>query len=127
MRELEANVGRLAPPFGNIHLPQAKKSESRSRLLGARLGAGRFSCREIRTSTELGPAGIAMLGGKWPSTPDLPRLSPAWPTAGWGSRSRVTGAYSVGLTLVAKDGGTTVLERPIVVLPAPPPSPTPRR
>ena len=128
VRELEANVGRLAPPFGNIHLP----AENQKVVPGFWVHGWALDdsgLREIRTSTELGPGGVAMLGGKWPS---LPQVFPGYPDVAHGGfgfpvPDLAPGRHTLRLTLIAKDGGTTVLERPIVVLPAPPPSPTPRR
>jgi hypothetical protein len=122
--------GDFAPPFGVIHVPSD----------GQRVPAGFWGfgwalddsgIAEIRIGTELGPGGIAMLGGLWPS---LASAFPDYADAEHGGYGFVVpdvppGPHTLTVTLIAKDGGRTVLKRPIVVVrpEAGSASPTPAR
>ena len=126
VRSLEDDVGRLSPPFGNIHLP----AENQKVVPGFWVHGWALDdsgIQEIRGGSELGEAGIAMRGGKWGG---LPESFPDYPDAAHGGYGFPVpdlppGPHMLRITLVAKDGGTAVLERPIVVVHSPRPSLTP--
>ena len=121
------NVARLAPPFGGIHLPRE----------GQRVAPGFWAhgwalddsgIDRIEVATDEGPAGRASYGGDWPGLADV---YPQYPDAhsgafGFPIPAVAPGEHRLILTLVAKDGGTTTLERRIRVEPPAAPSPTPR-
>jgi hypothetical protein len=74
---------------------------------------------EIRIGSELGPAGIAQLGAKWPSLAEAyPDFSEA-PRGGYGFVVPFLspGPHVLTVTLVARDGGAAELRRPIVIAP----------
>jgi hypothetical protein len=120
---LEANVARLEPPVGTVHLPAENQKVAPGFWVHG-WAVDDSGLAEIRVATELGPAGVAMLGSRWGGVeamfPDY--LGAA--TAGYGFPvpDLPPGPHTLRLTLVARDGGTTTLERRIVVAP-PPPSP----
>jgi hypothetical protein len=71
---------------------------------------------EIRVSTEMGPAGVAARGPR----PDVQKLFPHTPEAesagfGFPIPRLPPGRHLLRVTLVGKDGGETVIERPIRV------------
>jgi hypothetical protein len=88
---------------------------------------------EIRIGTELGPAGLAQTGSPWPGLVEaFPEFSEA-SRGGYGFEvpDVPPGPHELTVTLVARDGGVTVLKRLIVVTarqsPAPAPKASPRR
>lgn len=106
----------ISPPVGVLQVPAE----------GAAVAAGSWGygwalddsgIAEIRIGTELGPAGLAQLGAVWPGLaqafPDLTEAE----HGGFGFElPRVApGPHDLTVALVARDGGITVIRRPIVV------------
>ncbi len=122
---LRRNVGRLAPPFGEIYLPRA----------GQKVAPGFWAhgwalddsgVASIQVGTELGTAGEALIGGQWPNLaarfPDFPDAANrgSW---GFPIPDVAPGLHTLVVRLFARDGGSTTLERPIEVVAAPTVSP----
>jgi hypothetical protein len=126
---LRRNVAFLAPPFGVLQFPRERQ----------RVAPGFFAfgwalddsgIERIDVATEVGPAGQAPYGGEWPG---LDQAYPQYPRARFGAFGFTIPALPPGehrliVTLVAKDGGTTTIERrftieaPAAPRPRPPPS-----
>jgi hypothetical protein len=109
-------IARRSPPFGVIHLPAEGQHVAPGFWVHG-WALDDAGVAEIRVSTELGPAGAAMLGGKWPG---LAEAYPAYPEVsrgGWAFAlpALPPGPHRLRLTVVSRDGGSTVLERGIVV------------
>jgi hypothetical protein len=124
----------VSPPFGVIHLP-AENASVPAGSWGMGWALDDSGIAEIRIGTELGPAGLAQIGAKWPGLVEtFPEFSEA-DRGGYGFEvpDVPPGPHELTVTLVARDGGVTVLKRPILVTaraakPASPlaASPTPR-
>jgi hypothetical protein len=109
---LRRDVTRLAPPFGVLEFPRDRQP----------VGPGFFAfgwalddsgIDRIDIATDEGPAGQASYGGEWPG---LDELYPQYPRArfaafGFSIPTLVPGEHRLVVTLVAKDGGTTTIER----------------
>jgi hypothetical protein len=104
----------LAPPFGVIDVPPENATVSAGSFgLGWALDDSGIA--EVRVSTELGPAAAGTLGG---ARPDIPPVHPEYPDAansgfGFLVPEVPPGPHTLTITLVARDGGQTVLTRPI--------------
>jgi hypothetical protein len=115
-REQEADQASVEPPFGGIHLPEEGQHVSPGFwAFGWALDDSGIA--EIRVSTELGPAGKAMLGRPWPG---LESVYPTYPGSrhggfGFPIPNLPPGPHELRVTFVGKDGGTTVVTRRIVV------------
>ena len=120
MAWLEANVARLEPPIGTIHLPAENQRVSPGFWVHG-WAVDDSGLTEIRVATELGPSGMAMLGGTWGGVRETVPDYLGSDNAGFGFAipDLPEGTHTLRLTLVAADGGTTVLERRIVVVPPP--------
>jgi hypothetical protein len=120
-------TAEVSPPFGVIHLP-AEGSSVAPGAWGMGWALDDSGIAEIRIGTELGPAGLAQLGAKWPGLVEtFPEFSEA-ARGGYGFEipDVPPGPHELTVTLVARDGGVVVLKRPIVVTPATkPPRATP--
>ena len=123
---LRGDVGRLAPPFGEIYLPRS----------GQKVAPGFWAhgwalddsgIASVQVGTELGIAGEAAIGGQWPSLaarfPDFPDAANRG-TWGFPIPDVAAGPHTLVVRLLARDGGTTTLERPIEVLAVPKVAPT---
>jgi hypothetical protein len=115
---------QFSPPFGVIHVP-AEGQTVAAGSWGMGWALDDSGIAEIRIATELGPAGLAQLGGRWPG---LAENFPDFPDAahgGYGFEVPVVppGPHILSVTLVARDGGVTEMKRPIVVAPIANPAP----
>ncbi len=126
VKTLRRDVARLAPPFGEIHLPRE----------GQRVAPGYWvhgwalddsGVAEVRFGMESGPAGVGMRGGSWPGLadvfPDYPEAKTSG-TYGFAIPDVPLGPHVLTVTFVGNDGGETTLQRAIVVVTAPGVSPT---
>ena len=114
---LSIPTAQISPPFGSIARPQeGERVEPGSWGFGWALDDSGIA--EIRIATELGPAGVAQLGGKWPGlTEAFPEMAEAAHGGyGFGFPNVPAGLHTLTVTLVARDGGTTVLKRSVVVV-----------
>ena len=124
---LDELAAKVSPPFGMIQVP-AEGTTAAAGSWGFGWALDDSGIVEIRIGTELGPAGLAQLGGRWPG---LVENFPEFPDAARGGYGfevpRVApGPHVLTVTLVARDGGITVLKRSILVgAEAPRASPTP--
>jgi hypothetical protein len=113
---LHQSESEIAPPLGLIHAPGEGETVSPgSWCFGWALDDSGIA--EIRYGTELAEVGLAQLGGKWPG---LAEAFPGYPDSDRGGFGfpfpRVPpGRHTLSVTVIARDGGRTVLARPIVV------------
>jgi hypothetical protein len=116
---LRRDIGRLSAPFGVIHRPEG----------GERVAPGFWAhgwavddsgVAEVRAETELGPAGVATLGGPWGGVAETYPDYPGTERPGWGFAipELPPGRHRLKVTIVGRDGGSSVLEREIFVDPA---------
>ncbi|HEU5251461.1 MAG TPA: hypothetical protein VFW15_15870 [Thermoanaerobaculia bacterium] len=110
----------LAPPIGVIDFPTEN-----AEVVGGSWGFGwaldDSGITRVEVATELGPGAPAVTGG---ARPDIPAAYPDFPdTANSGFGFLVPdlppGVHTLSITLVGKDGGSTVLKRRIRVGQAP--------
>ena len=106
----------LAPPFGVIDFP-TEDSEVTGGTWGYGWALDDSGIAEIRVATELGPATPGVPGGR---RPDIPAAYPAYADAansgfGFLVPKVPAGLHTLTITLVARDGGETVLTRKIRV------------
>jgi hypothetical protein len=106
----------LAPPFGVIDIP-AENAEVSAGSFGLGWALDESGIAEILVATELGPGAPANLGG---ARPDIPPVHPEYADAassGFGFQlpDLPPGPHTLTITLVGKDGGRTVLTRPVRV------------
>jgi hypothetical protein len=125
VQRLEDGMANFQPPFGSIHVPKEAQRVP-SGFWGFGWALDDSGIAGVRIGTELGEAGAAQIGGKWPG---LSEVYPDYKEPGNGGYGFVVpdvspGQHTLRITLVGRDGGETVLERPIVVIPRS--SPTPR-
>jgi hypothetical protein len=109
-------VSELAPPFGVIDIP-AENAEVAAGSFGLGWALDDSGIAEIHVATELGPGEPGVVGGP---RPDIPAVYPDYSdgvNSGFGFVvPRVPpGPHTLQITLVAKDGGQTVLERRVRV------------
>lgn len=109
---LAVSDAELAPPFGAIDFPEPVKAGQW--CWGWALDDSGIAAVEI--ATEAGPAGAAQIGLR---RPDLPPVFPDFAGAahagfGFLVPPLASGAHVLNFTLIATDGGRTVLRRPIV-------------
>ena len=104
----------LAPPFGVIDVP-AENADVASGSWGYGWALDDSGVAEVRVGTEVGPSGGAVIGQQHPGIAELYPDYPEKDRAGFGFvvPTVAPGAHSLILTLVARDGGQTVLTRPI--------------
>ncbi|MFY9551641.1 MAG: hypothetical protein WAU32_10860 [Thermoanaerobaculia bacterium] len=114
---LADHVGRLAPPFAGITFPEPV---SPGQWHGG-WALDDSGIAEIRIVSELGPVGSALLHMKMPglflSYPDYPEARNDAGGFGFAIPKLPPGPHTLTFTLIANDGGVTVLSRRIVVLP----------
>ncbi len=122
---LDDDVKRQAPPFGYLEVPTE----------GQRVPPGFWAygwalddsgIESVRVTAESGGETFAKIGGEWPHLSDV---HPGYDEPGNGAYGFPVpdlppGPHTLRVVVVGRDGGETVVERPIIVLP--PPSPTPR-
>jgi len=106
----------LAPPFGVIDIP-GENAEIAAGSWGYGWALDDSGIAEVRVATELGPGAPGVVGG---SRPDIPPVHPDYTdsaNSGFGFLvpNVPTGTHILTITLVGKDGGRTVLTRPIRV------------
>jgi hypothetical protein len=106
----------LAPPFGVIDIP-AENAEVAAGSFGLGWALDDSGIAEIRVATELGPGAPGVVGGP---RPDIPPVHPAYTDAansgfGFLVPNVPPGPHTLAITLVGRDGGRTVLTRPIRV------------
>lgn len=106
----------LAPPFGVIDIP-SENAEVAAGSFGLGWALDDSGIAEIRVATELGPGAPGVVGGP---RPDIPPVHPDYSDAansgfGFVVPSVPSGPHTLTITLVGKDGGRTVLTRPIRV------------
>jgi hypothetical protein len=123
---LHRDVARLAPPFGQIHLPgESQKVAPGFWAHGWALDDSGIA--EVRFGIEGVPAGVGMRGGSWPGLanvfPDYPEAK-ASGTYGFALPDVPPGPHVLTVTFVGNDGGETTLRRAITVVKAPAASPT---
>jgi len=127
--DLRRSVWRTAPPFGTIHLPkEGQKVAPGFWVHGWALDDSGIA--EVRFAFEGGgPSGSAMLGGKWPGLAEtFPDYAEAKTAGAFGfSLPEVSpGRHTLSVTMVGRDGGSTVIRRRVEVEAAAPASPTPK-
>jgi hypothetical protein len=126
--DMHRNVGRLAPPFGAIHLPtEGQKVAPGFWVHGWALDDSGIA--EVRFALESGQVGVALPGGPWPGVaetfPDYPEARTGG-TYGFALPEAAEGPHTLTVTLVARDGGVTTLRRNVSVVRRAPASPTPK-
>jgi hypothetical protein len=117
LEELETvSDADAAPPTGLVHAPIEGQTVAPG-FWGFGWAVDDSGIAEIRIGSELGPGGVAQLGGKWPGLaetfPDLP--GSAHGGFGFPVPQLPAGPHMLKIRLVGQDGGETVLERRIVV------------
>lgn len=116
----------ISPPFGVVQIP-AEGATVAPGSWGIGWALDDSGIAEIRIGTELGIAGMAQLGARWPGLVEVyPDFSEA-SRGGYGFAVPAVppGPHVLTVTLVARDGGLTVLKRAILVA-GPSVSPTPK-
>jgi hypothetical protein len=121
---LRRDVTRLAPPFGNLHLPRDGQTVAPG-FWAHGWALDDSGIDHVEVATDEGPAGRASYGGAWPGLADV---FPQYPDArsggfGFAIPPLSPGEHRLVLTFVAKDGGRSTLESRIRVE-APSPTPT---
>jgi hypothetical protein len=106
----------LAPPFGVIDIP-AENADVAAGSFGLGWALDDSGIAEIGVATELGPGTAGVVGG---ARPDIPPVHPDYADAansgfGFVVPNVPSGPHTLTITLVGKDGGRTVLTRPIRV------------
>jgi hypothetical protein len=109
---IRRDVTRLAPPFGALHQPRDGQAVAPG-FWAHGWALDDSGIDRIEIATDEGPAGRASYGGVWPG---LAEVFPQYPDArsgafGFAIPALAPGEHRLVLTLVAKDGGTTILER----------------
>ena len=116
LRGIRRRIARLAPPFGGIHLPAEDQVVSPGFwAFGWALDDSGIA--KIEVSTELGPAGVAQLGGRWPGLEDAYPSYPNSQRGGFGFPipALPPGPHELVLVVVANDGGQKIFRRRIVI------------
>jgi hypothetical protein len=106
----------LAPPFGVIDIP-AEGAEVAAGSFGLGWALDDSGIAEVHVATELGPGAAGVVGG---ARPDIPPFYPEYADAansgfGFLVPNVPEGLHTLKVTLVARDGGRTVLTRRIRV------------
>jgi hypothetical protein len=114
--QMRGRLARANPPFGVLHLPGEDQVVSPG-FWAFGWALDDTGIAEIRTSTELGPVGVAQLGGPWPK---LSELYPAYPESqhggyGFPIPDLPPGPHTLRVTFVARDGGRFDLTRRFIV------------
>ncbi len=124
--DLEKSQIHAAAPFGVIHLPEEGQRVAPG-FWGFGWALDDSGIAAVRVGTELGDSGDGQIGGTWPGLSDVfpDYREPGNGGYGFSIPNVPPGRHTLRVTLVARDGGETVLERPIVVSVPPPVSPTP--
>ncbi len=106
----------LAPPFGVIDFP-GENAEIAAGTWGYGWALDDSGIAEVRVATELGPAGMAVVGQPHPGIAELYSEYPERDRAGFGFfiPQIACGPHTLTLTVVARDGGARVLKRQIRV------------
>jgi hypothetical protein len=120
---------RIAPPFGEISFPEPVWP-------GQWHGAWALDdsgIAEVRIASERGYEGSALLHMKWPGIsqhlPDYPEAKDDRGGFGFGIPDLSPGTHVLTFTLIANDGGRTILKRTVEIRPVPtrPPARAPAR
>ncbi len=116
VRQRRTEIAQLVPPMGGIHLP-AEGQAIAPGFWAFGWALDDSGIAEIRVSTELGPAGVAGLGGKWPG---LEKVHPDYPDAtrggfGFNVPPLPPGPHELRLDVIARDGGRTEFRRKFVI------------
>jgi hypothetical protein len=123
---LDDEVRRLAPPFGYLQVPaEGQRVPPGFWAYGWALDDSGIESIRIRTDAG-GEETLAKIGGRWPH---LEEVYPGYDEPGNGGYgfpvpALPPGRHTLRLTMVGRDGGSTVIDRVIRVEPAA--SPTPR-
>lgn len=116
LSDLESRIGRLYPPFGFIDRPREGEAVS--------AGAWSFGwalddsgVASVSVSADGGPRSLALIGQDYPG---ISAIYPKYPDAphpgfGFGVPALPPGPHVLSVEITARDGGSVVLERPIVV------------
>ncbi len=127
MDALRVADARIAPPFGDVTFPEPV---SPGQWHGA-WALDDSGIAEVRISSERGTEGSALLHMRMPGLfehfPDYPEARGDLGGFGFGIPDLSPGTHVLTFTLIANDGGRTILKRTVEVRPAPTPSPAPRR
>ncbi len=104
----------LAPPIGVIDFP-TENAEIAGGSWGFGWALDDSGISRVEVATELGPGAPAVAGG---ARPDIPAAYPDFPDAansgfGFLVPDLPPGAHTLSITLVGKDGGSTILKRRI--------------
>ena len=117
----------IAPPFGELHAPgEGQTVPPGFWAFGWALDDS--GIEEVRVVADTGERGYSKIGSVWPGLaeahPDY--VAPGNGGYGFGIPELSPGPHTLRITFVAKDGGTTTVERAIIVAAKASPSPTPR-
>jgi hypothetical protein len=124
---LDADVKRQAPPFGYLQVPaEGQRVAPGFWAHGWALDDSGIGSVRVTADAAGGNEIAASIGSLWPHLSDV---YPGYDEPGNGGYGFPVpdlppGRHILRVRVVGRDGGETVIERPIVVLP--PPSPTPR-
>ena len=122
---LDEDVRRQAPPFGYLQVP-AEGQRVAPGLWAYGWALDDSGIESVRVTAGSGGETFAKIGGQWPHLADV---HPGYDEPGNGAYGFPVpdlppGPHTLRVVVVGRDGGETVVERPIIVLP--PPSPTPQ-
>jgi hypothetical protein len=114
-------VAAIQPPFGVLEVP-AEGQAVAAGSWGYGWALDDSGIAEIRVESDLGPAGLAQLGGAWPGLAEAYPHVPGSASGGFGFAVPLAppGPHTLRLTLVANDGGQSAIERRIVIAPTGP-------
>ncbi len=123
MDALRVADARIAPPFGDVTFPEPVWP-------GQWHGAWALDdsgIAEVRIASERGTEGSALLHMRMPGLfehfPDYPEAKDDRGGFGFGIPDLTPGTHVLTFTLIANDGGRTILKRTVEVRPPPTPSP----
>ena len=127
MDALRVADARIAPPFGDVTFREPV-------FPGQWQGAWALDdsgIAEVRIASERGTEGSALLHMRMPGLfqqfPDYPEAKDDRGGFGFGIPDLPPGTHVLTFTLIANDGGRTILKRTVEIRPVPTPSPAPPR
>jgi hypothetical protein len=123
----EASQASVEPPFGVIHLPESGQSVAPG-FWAHGWALDDSGVAQVLGGTELGTPVVAQIGRPWPG---LTGVYPDYTEPGNGGYGFPIpdvppGPHMLRVVIVGRDGGRTVLERPIVVMASRTPSARPK-